>query len=175
MKKIDPSKKIILDADVIIHFCKGEAIGILPTIFTNRLYIPDVVYQESLSKEYKTQITNLFTYQLVEGLEIQSDISVLKEYNQLKKRFGKGESACMAYCRFHKDVIGSSNLKDIKAYCEANCIVYLTTMDFLAEAYRTGKMDETSCDNFIVRVISKGSKLPTSTISEYLKKQFGTE
>lgn len=168
MKTIDPRKKIILDADVIIHFCKGEAIGILPTIFTNKLYVPDIVYQESLSKEYKTEISNLFSFKLVEELEISSDLFVFKEYNQLKKRFGKGESACMAYCRFHNDVIGSSNLKDIKAYCEENNIIYLTTMDFLAEALRTNRMDEATCDFFIYNVIFKGSRLPYSTIKEFL-------
>ena len=74
----------------------------------------------------------------------------------------------MAYCLYHKDVIGSSNLKDITNYCQENGITYLTTMDFLAEAYRTGKMDEAACDFFIYNVKLKGSKLPCDTISEFL-------
>jgi len=106
MMNIDPAKKIILDADVIIHFSKGGQLGILPQIFPN--------------------------------------------------------------CRFHHDVIGSSNLKDIRLYCEENNIDYLTTMDFLAEAYHTNKLDEAACDFFIYNVKLKGSKLPCDSIAEYL-------
>ena len=169
MKKIDPKKKIILDADVIIHFSKGGALGRLPHIFSNKMYIPDIVYFEALSKKYQTEIDNLFNFKLVEELEIKKDINVFREYNRLIKKFGKGESACMAYCRFHNDVIGSSNLKDIKDYCIENKIEYLTTMDFLAEAYHTGKMEEATCDFFIYSVKLLGSRLPCNSIAEFLK------
>lgn len=169
MKNPDPKKKIILDADVIIHFCKGEAIGLLPGIFKNKIFIPDIVYYESLSRQYKVVIDNLLNFKLVSELSITSEKEVLVEYNRLQKQFGKGESACMAYCRFHNDVIGSSNLKDIKTYCETHRIEYLTTMDFLAEAYRLGVMNEVTCDYFIYMVKLKGSRLPSNTITEYLK------
>jgi len=171
MKKIDPKKKIILDADVIIHFSKAGALGQLPQIFPNKMYVPDIVYHEALSKEYQIEVNNLFNFRLVEELEIKTDIKVLQEYKQLQKKFGKGESACMAYCRFNKDVIGSSNLKDIRQYCEDNSITYLTTMDFLAEAFRIGKMDEAVCDFFIFNVTSKGSRLPYKTIAEFMAQQ----
>ena len=110
-------------------------------------------------------------FKLVSELTITSEKKVLLEYNRLRKQFGKGESACLAYCRFHDDVIGSSNLKDIKIYCETHKIVYLTTMDFLAEAFRTGVMDEAACDFFIYQVKLKGSRLPFNTIKEYLENQ----
>jgi hypothetical protein len=167
---IAAAKKIILDADVIIHFCKGGQLGILPQVFLNKIYVPDVVYLESLSLEYKNQVNNLFNFKLAYELEIKAEINVLKEYKRLiSLKFGKGESACMAYCRFHHDVIGSSNLKDIRLYCEENNIDYLTTMDFIAEAYRTGKLDEAACDFFIYNVKLKGSKLPCDSIAEFLK------
>lgn len=171
MTKIDSKKKIILDADVIIHFVKGESLGTLPHIFRNKYYVPNIVYEESLSREEKTQIDNLFNFNLVSELDIKSDINVFIEYNRLVKKMnlGKGESACMAYCRYHDDVVGSSNLRDIRTYCEENGITYLTTMDFLAEAFRTGLMDEAACDYFIFNVKSKGSKLPYKTIKEFLE------
>jgi hypothetical protein len=43
---IDPKKKILLDADVIIHFIKGEQIGMLHTTFPNKLYLLDIVFNE---------------------------------------------------------------------------------------------------------------------------------
>lgn len=35
---------------------------------------------------------------------------MLREYALLTEKFGSGESACMAYCKFNHDVVGSSNL-----------------------------------------------------------------
>lgn len=170
MKTIDPTKKIILDADVIIHFCKGGQLDMLPQIYPNKLCVPDIVYHEALSKQFKTEIDNLFNTNQVEKLEIKTELNVLIEYKRLQSiGLGRGESVCMSYCRYHNDVIGSSNLKDIRQYCEKFNIIYLTTMDFLAEAYRTDKMDDAACDFFIYNVKLKGSRLPYDTIAEFLQ------
>ena len=171
MKKIDPQKKIILDADVVIHFLKGGHIGMLSQIYPNKLFMPDIVFQETFHGREKTEIENLFRFGFVHELEIKSDLKVFAEYNRLKKLFGKGESACMAYCRYNDDVIGSSNLKDITRYCNEHGIVFLTTMDFLEAAYRKGKLTEAECDEFIYNVKLKKSKLACDTIAEYLAKK----
>ena len=75
----------------------------------------------------------------------------------------------MAYCRFNKDILASSNLKDITKYCEDNGLVYLTTMDFLAEALRAKQLTEQECNDFIKNVKAVGSKLPVNRIDEYIK------
>lgn len=168
MIKIDSKKKIVLDADVIIHFCKGGILGKLPSIYPNKLLIPDIVYKETLSKKHKIEVTNLLNFKLARELEIKLDMNVFVEYNRLVKAgFGKGESACLAYCRYNKDVIGSSNLKDIKSYCYNNGIEYLTTMDFINTAYEKEILTESECDEFIFNVTAKGSRLPYRTIKEY--------
>ena len=90
------------------------------------------------------------------------------KYAMLRSRFGKGESACMAYCLYNHDVIGSSNLRDIRAYCEKKQIVYLTTVDFLWHAWRKGLLTTTEVNEFIKEVRSKGSILPDVEIEKYL-------
>ena len=80
---------------------------------------------------------------------------------------GKGESACMVYCRDNKDVLGSSNLRDIKEYCSRNQITYLTTLDFLYYAFIRKKMTKEHVDAFIAEVVNKGSKLPIVDIEKY--------
>ncbi len=40
----------------------------------------------------------------------------MKEYFLLQRTLGKGESACMMYCKDNQDVLESSNLRDIKDY-----------------------------------------------------------
>jgi predicted nucleic acid-binding protein len=167
IKKIDPNKKIILDADVVIHFLKGDQIGLLSQIFPNKLYMPDVVFQETFHGREKTEVENLFRFGMVQELVMTTDIRIVKEYNRLKNKFGKGESACMAYCRFNNDVIGSSNLKDISDYCKEHDIEYLTTLDFIAEAYNKKLLTEAECDYFLYKV-DTGNRIPFHSITKYI-------
>lgn len=74
----------------------------------------------------------------------------------------------MVYCRDNNDVLGSSNLRDIKKYCEENQITYLTTIDFLYYAYIRKRMSAKECEDFIDEVTDKGSKLPKVDISKYI-------
>jgi len=169
--EIDQNKKIILDADVLIHFSKGECLGTLVQIFPNKYCILDYVFNEVFRGNLKIQIANLISYGFIEEINFEEDLRVVREFARLKRTFGEGESACMAYCKFNNDVIGSSNLKDIKTYCEENNIQYITTMDFLLEAYNKGILTEAECNEFITKVKSKGSKLPVNTIQEYISLQ----
>ncbi len=166
------TKTILLDADVIIHFMKASEHFTLPNIFPkNKLVRLDVVYNElTKHKSKKQQIDNLVNFKLIELIDLpSSNLPLLKEYaNLIKSGKGDGESACLAYVRFHKNILVSSNLKDIHAYCQQYNIIYLTTMDFLCEALRSGIFDEARCDNFISIVKTKGSKLPVNKMSEYI-------
>lgn len=81
---------------------------------------------------------------------------------------GQGESACMIYCRDNQDVLGSSNLRDIKEYCSQNNITYLTTLDFLYYAYCRKKMTQQECTEFMQAVNGAGSKLPIIDITQYI-------
>jgi predicted nucleic acid-binding protein len=164
-------QKILLDADVIIHFVKGERLLDLPKIFKEEKVILDIVCQELMKRRDLAHFyENLIRFGLINEISFKTDLSVLREYARLKKKYGDGESACMAYCKFNKDILASSNLRDIKSYCEENEIQYLTTMDFIAEALHSGLWSAADCDFFIYNVKSKGSKLPVNKISEYFRK-----
>jgi len=167
---IDQSKIILLDADVIIHFIKGDRLAMLTEIFPNKYGILDFVFNEVFKGNLRTQVENLLLYKRITEVPFDDSMEVTKEFASLKKRYGLGESACMAYCKFHKEVFASSNLADIKPYCEANGIQYITTMDLLAEAFKKRMLSESECDNFIAMVKSKGSKLPVNSIQEFLRR-----
>jgi len=162
-------KIILLDADVIIHFNKAGHLLTLKKIFPKRLHILDVVIQE-LSNHSNTKeiIDNFLNFGIATIMQFPSNNQIKKEYAMLRRKFGNGESACMAVARFNDNVLASSNLKDIKEYCTTYNIEYLTTMDFLVEAFNADIFDEATCDLFIYDVKSKGSKLPCNTIKEYL-------
>ncbi len=167
LKKVDANKKIILDADVIIHFFKADQLPLLFRIFPNRYCILKDVFDEVFKGNLIVQIENAINWKFIEELDFSSDFNVLAEYAQLSKIYGKGESACMAYCKCHKDVLASSNLKDVRRYCEQHSIQYVTTMDFLNTAFENGLLSESECDVFIHSVKSKGSKLPCDSILAY--------
>lgn len=164
--------KIVLDSDIVIHFMKGDCFTLLFDIFPEYQYlILDVVYDE-LSQNRQTHlfIDNIISFMphKLQKIQFQPTGMMMREYALLLRTLGKGESACMIYCYDNNDVLGSSNLKDIKDYCEEHKITYLTTLDFLYYAYMRKKMTKEECDEFIQKVLAKGSKIPKVDISTYI-------
>lgn len=159
--------KIVLDADVLIHFSKAGRLSALPDILPEYDYcILSAVYDEAIS--IRQQIDNqVLLLKNMSILPFNPTGQMRLEYARLRSKYGKGESACMSYCKFTKNVIGSSNLRDIKEYCTEQQITYLTTLDFLYYAFVRGKMTSQECDDFISEVNSKGSKLPIIDIAKY--------
>ena len=160
--------QIVLDADVVIHFAKGGLLSQLPSIFPDYEYVLlETVYQEleSLKSQVDKQMMMLKNITL---LPFAPRGEMLREYAMLRSKFGKGESACMAYCLFTHNVIGSSNLRDIREYCQEKQITYLTTIDFLWYAWRKHLMTTDEVKTFISEVKSKGSILPDVDIEKYV-------
>lgn len=170
MSKNNVLPSILLDSDVIRHFIAGGRLLQLTSIFPGRFVMLEKVKSELCrSKSLELQVNNLLTFTKIPVIPFPTDINVIREYAQLIKKFGEGESACMAVAKYSKQYIASSNLKDIKAYCIQNSITYLTTMDILVEAFLKKIMTEAECDQFIHDVLAKGSKLPCKSLQEYLK------
>ena len=164
--------KIVLDADVIIHFIKAGRFSIMLDIFPEYEYlILDIVYNEvTVNKSSKALIDNTLNFfgNRISLIQFSPKGESRLEYAKLISTLGRGESACMVYCRDNYDVLGSSNLRDIREYCEKNMITYLTTLDFLYYAYVRKKMTEDECKLFITEVNSKGSRLPAVDILTYV-------
>jgi hypothetical protein len=160
--------KIVVDSDVLIHFAKGEALSYLPSIFPEyQFIILSNVYDEVRSLH--TQLDNqIYILKNIALEEFAPTGEMLHEYAKLSNIFGDGESACMAYCKFNHDVVGSSNLKDIKKYCDDNNITYVTTLDFLYYAFQRAVLTADECNKIIQDVRTHGSKLSDIKIEEYV-------
>jgi hypothetical protein len=163
--------KIVLDADVIIHFMKGEHFSSLLNTFPEYQYLILDVVRTELAKNKSTlmfvdRIAHAYSNRIQE-ITFNPSGEMQKEYALLLKTCGKGESACMTYCYYNNDVLGSSNLKDIANYCNEHNITYLTTIDFLYYAYKRKVMTIDECNKFIQKVNAEGSKLPIVDISQY--------
>lgn len=163
--------KIVLDADVIIHFSKGGLLNLLPDIFPSHTYVVlDKVYQE-IKDPIKSQLDNQIHFlKNIQVIPYSPKGAELLEYALLTKTKGKGESASLAFCRFNPNVIGSSNLSDIKSYCEQHHITYLTTLDFLYFAIQKKLISTRDADNFIREVRAKDSILPDISMSSFVSK-----
>lgn len=165
--------KIVLDADVINHFARGGCLSLLPDILPEFQFIVlDIVKKElpllilsELNKVIKSNKTiSEETFGATGGEK--------KEYLRLTAtsglHLGRGESACMVYCRYHNDVVGSSNTRDITDYCNEYGITFLTTNDFLFYAIRRGLMSKADAESFIQKVRSMGSCPPVVDFDKYI-------
>lgn len=167
-------RHILIDADVVSHFVTAGKSLFLKDIFPyNRIYILDKVHRELQqwpSAKLLADVSVLFSRKIIRLMAFPDDNpEIVREYAWIKTMLfkGDGESACLAVARFNKSVLASSNLRDIKKYCEDHHIDYLTTMDFLCEALRVGVFSEEECDLFIQVVKAAGSKLPVSRMAEF--------
>lgn len=171
MAKKNKSKIILIDADVVSHFIKAGEIYSINTIFDYEIRVLDKVYNELKDNlSWRTQVDNLVNQgTLVIEPFPESNNEIKKEYFHIKKIMlkGEGESACLAYVRYTNNIIASSNLKDIKQYCNLHKIEYLTTMDFLCQALSSGVYDVARCNLFITEVIKKRGKLPVNKMEDY--------
>lgn len=161
---------ILLDADVVRHFINGSRIFELQQVYPKRFVMLEKVKDELCrSKGLEKIVNNFVSMTALPLIPFPMDLKIIREYAVLKKSLGDGESACLAVAKFQKQYVASSNLKDIKEYCEENSIVYLTTMDILYTALEKGILSEIECNKFINDVKAKGSKLPVNTMAEYMK------
>lgn len=153
--------KIVLDADVIIHFYKGGRLTFLPEILGEYEHVVLSYVREEILNDIRNAMDRQITWlRNIALIEFAPQGEMAKEYAMLRRKFGKGESACMAYCKFTNNVVGSSNLKDIREYCAENNITYLTTCDFLYYAWIRKKMSEEEIKTFVETVKNHNSKLP---------------
>jgi hypothetical protein len=172
MEKIN--RIILVDADLVSHFITaGEAESIHLVFPNNPIHVLDKVHAELQnwkSANVGFVISDLLKKKRIKLIDFPEDNEeVKKEYFWIKgMQFkGDGESACLAVARHNKNILASSNLKDIKNYCIMHKIDYLTTMDFLCYALATGVFDESRCDTFLQKVIAAGGKLPVKNMKDY--------
>lgn len=163
---------VLLDCDVIRHFHRGNKLEILSTVYPDHLKILDIVKNELFQTfALKYPLSNFFFDNKIEEVLFPADLRYVKEYAELTSRLrGSGESACMAFAKLNPGVgIASSNIKDIDAYCNANKIPFVTTMDILVVANKRKLLNTEECNTFIQTVKAAGSRLPVNTLQEYVK------
>jgi hypothetical protein len=150
----------------------------LNELFPNRVHILDIVLSEL--KENRTIRNNIDSILLFSGIKeldfpTTSNPAMFREFLALKKetKADDGESACMVYCKHYSDIIASSNTKDIKPYCEAHGMAYLTTLDIFCIAVAKNLLSDSEVNQLIKKITyNNESHLCCRTIDEHRKKHF---
>ncbi|MFV0590901.1 MAG: hypothetical protein ACK5M7_05915 [Draconibacterium sp.] len=147
-------KIILLDCDVISHFIANNAIDDLPRILApHECVVLDYVYAEVAARPMRLAfLLPLIKSGAIRKMDFPSDIEINKEFARIKSNrhlIGDGERACMAVARFNKNVVASSNFRDVAPYCTQHNILYLGTLDILTVAATKGIYNEAKCDQFI--------------------------
>ena len=74
----------------------------------------------------------------------------------------------MAMARFGREVIASSNFRDVAPYCDANDIEYIGVMDILLIAMNKGYWDANQCNEFMMDALRENNaRFPVSRIEDY--------
>ncbi len=156
------NKKIVLDADVIIHFSKVNKLYLLARFLPKYDFIVlDIVYNE-INNRTRTNLKNVIdSLKEISLVTFPQDVNMMSEYGKLTRNLGKGESACMSYCRFSSNVVGSSNFIDIRNYFTKHSIPYVGTVDFLYYGIKNGVINEKEAESLLNSMIDQGAKLPS--------------
>ncbi|MGL1890574.1 MAG: hypothetical protein OCD02_03060 [Spirochaetaceae bacterium] len=164
-------KKILVDCDVLIHLQIGDKLSLLSDLYKDRIILLDIIKDEFTKIGKHPHLFDMMIKQAgIKEIDFPTDDKdILNEFIVLNEDFGAGESACMAYAKFNSNIIASSNLRDIRRYCETNRITYITTMDIINQAYNNNIMTLKDCDLFITKVLDKKSKLPFKNMKLYLQ------
>lgn len=164
--------EIVLDADVINHFAKGGCLDMLPRILPEYQFVVLNIVKNELPIILQPMLDKLISREkTIKEVHFGDTDGEKKEYFRLTAtnglHLGKGESACMVYCKYHHNVVGSSNTKDIIQYCNDNGIVFLTTNDFLYYALRRKLLTAEQISEFVTKVNSMGSYIPEVNFETY--------
>src|SRR5574344_1594821 len=151
-------KIILLDCDVISHFIANNSLNDLPQILApHQCTVLDYVYSEVAAKPLRLAfLDSLINSGQIHKMDFPEDFEINKEFSRIKSQnylIGDGERACMAVARYNRNVVASSNFRDVAPYCSKNNILYLGTLDILTVAVNKGIYNEEKCDSFIQNAI----------------------
>lgn len=168
-------KIILVDSDIVRHFIVAGRIDDLPEILSpNLIFIVEDVYNElARDPDRKKTVDNWLQAKHIARISLPfHNENIRREFYRLKKedwKKGDGERACLALARFNKEVIASSNFRDIKDYADCFGIEYLGCIDILYIAWKNQFFSEEDCDCFISDAINHNcARFPCDKISKYI-------
>lgn len=129
---------LIMDSTILFNFIIIGKFEILESLYKNQMLIPvDVKIEVSTDRVVGPLLQEKINKGICEeyAIDYQCKPVEIKEYINLRKKFGHGESACLAIAKTWKVTIATDDMKAAKKYCEKNNISLIGTLGILYQAY----------------------------------------
>lgn len=175
---------IIIDSTVIGRYGLTNQFDILKQLYGKFIVIPTPVIIESINcSPLEKCVRDAISAKWMEeySLQYSSESAELKEYLNLRRRFGDGESAVLAIAKNWRCTVASDDLRAARAYCEKHGLDLIGSLGILYSAYSEKiKPDFKDCDKLLSDMITKTNyKSPVSTFQEvvvnWFEKGIGTK
>lgn len=165
---------LVLDTDFLSSFAWVDRLNILECLYSRQMIVLEEVMLEISKVEHleirvekclrSGSIRRCFVFaNSAEALELARFIEAGK--------YGRGESACMAYLMHNPGTMGSNNLSDVSMFCKNNNKMLLCTGDCLCDAVNYSVITLSEGDD-IWQKMKRWQKLPNDSLSEY-KSSYG--
>jgi hypothetical protein len=172
MTRLLTDPPLVLDTDFLSSFAWVDRIDILESLYADHMVLLDEVALEIARVSHlATRVQACVQRGSIQAVSIVSDSPEALELARIldSGRYGRGESACMAYLMNNSGTMGSNNLADVKGFCIKNDKKLLCTGDCLCEALNQNIITLREGNVLWQRMIDKQRKLPTATLSDYIK------
>lgn len=161
---------LVVDTDFLSSFAWVGRLDILERLFPAQMIILEEVQFEigkvpHLSDQVDICIANRTIIPIAMNADSPEAIELARYLGE--GRYGRGESACMAYLSHNPGTMGSNNLADVGKYCLDNSKQIFCTGHCLRYAIESKLVRFEECESLWQRMLSKRRKLPTATFKEF--------
>ncbi|MGE5604550.1 MAG: hypothetical protein ACM3YE_02540 [Bacteroidota bacterium] len=177
MKTFKLSSPFIFDTDCISAFLWVKRLDIPEGEFPGKIKIPDQVMAELANlKKFSAYswVPNLLEAKIkdhtYERLVIPASGPLAEEYIKLLRKMGSGEAAALSLVKHLGGTVVSSNLRDVKEYCDNNGLELIKTGDILCMAVINGRLSEADGQIIWTNMKKARRRLPDYDFSEELKR-----
>lgn len=164
---------LVLDADFLSSFTWVDRLDILEGLYGDHMVLLDEVTLEIARVSHlATRVEACVRRGTIHALSMAADSPEALELAQILDtgKYGRGESACMAYLLHNPGTMGSNNLADVRGFCARNGKKLICTGDCLCQALDQNMITLPEGDALWRRMIEKRRRLPTASFSEYVEK-----
>lgn len=161
---------LILDTDFISSFAWVRRLDILERLFPAQMLLLEEVQIEisrvpHLSRQVDSCISNRTILPAAMNTDTPEAIELARYLDEGK--YGRGESACMAYLTYNPGTMGSNNLADVGKFCVDNGKKILCTGHCLCYALESKLVNFDECEFLWGEMLRKRRILPTATFKEF--------
>lgn len=163
---------IVIDSTVIFNFGVIGQFELLEKLYKNQLVIPtDVKVEVVIDRIAGPIVEEKIKNQIIREYLIKYDCEneEIKDYIRLRRKFGLGESACLAIAKNSSCTVATDDMRVARKYCEDNNISLIGTLGILYKAYENGLISADDGQAILSDMINiRKYKSPTASFSDVI-------